>query len=50
MPGIPFGEVELREGIVNCASRGMRVVLTGKTAHASMPETGTSPMRGGRQR
>jgi amidohydrolase len=45
MPGIRLGEVELREGIVNCASRGMRVVLTGKTAHASMPETGTSPMQ-----
>lgn len=45
MPGIPFGEVELREGLVNCASHGMRVVLSGKTAHASMPETGRSPMQ-----
>jgi amidohydrolase len=44
LPGIPFGEVRLRPGVVNCASRGMRVVLEGKTAHSSMPETGVSPM------
>jgi amidohydrolase len=44
MPGIPFGKAALAEGVVNCASRGMRIVLTGKTAHASMPETGVSPM------
>ena len=44
LPGIPFGEVRLRTGVVNCASRGMRIVLEGKTAHSSMPETGVSPM------
>ena len=44
MPGIKLGHVALAEGPVNCASRGMRIVLKGKTAHASMPETGTSPM------
>jgi amidohydrolase len=44
LPGVPFGHVRLKDGVVNCASRGMRVVLTGKTAHSSMPETGTSPM------
>lgn len=44
LPGIPFGEVRLKPGVVNCASRGMRIVLEGKTAHSSMPETGTSPM------
>ncbi len=44
MPGIPFGRVALRPGPVNCASRGMRIVLEGRTAHASMPETGISPM------
>jgi amidohydrolase len=44
VPGVAFGEVELREGLANCASRGMRVVLTGKTAHAAAPETGISPM------
>ena len=44
LPGVPLGEVRLKEGVVNCASRGMRVVLEGKTAHSSMPETGLSPM------
>jgi amidohydrolase len=45
MPGLPFGHVALISGIVNCASRGMKIALTGKTAHASMPHQGTSPMR-----
>lgn len=44
LPGTPFGYVRLKAGVVNCASRGMRIVLDGKTAHSSMPETGTSPM------
>ncbi|MCQ8783825.1 amidohydrolase [Mangrovibrevibacter kandeliae] len=43
-PGSPLGAVELRTGPVNCASRGLRIVLEGKTAHASQPETGVSPM------
>ncbi|MFC3209293.1 amidohydrolase [Aquamicrobium soli] len=44
LPGVPFGEVRLRAGVVNCASRGIRIMLEGKTAHSSMPETGVSPM------
>jgi amidohydrolase len=44
LPGVPLGEVRLKTGVVNCASRGMRIVLDGKTAHSSMPETGVSPM------
>jgi metal-dependent amidase/aminoacylase/carboxypeptidase family protein len=44
LPGLPFGKVALADGPVNCASRGMRIVLSGKTAHASMPETGVSPV------
>jgi amidohydrolase len=44
LPGTPLGHVRLKQGVVNCASRGMRIVLNGKTAHSSMPETGTSPM------
>lgn len=44
LPGVPFGHARLKAGVVNCASRGMRIVLEGKTAHSSMPETGTSPM------
>jgi amidohydrolase len=43
MPGLPLGEVALRAGPVSCASRGMRIELTGSTAHASQPETGLSP-------
>jgi amidohydrolase len=45
LPGMPLGQVALVEGPVNCASRGMKIVLTGKTAHASSPEHGISPMR-----
>jgi amidohydrolase len=45
MPGIPFGHVWLGEGTVNCASRGMKISLTGKTAHAAQPENGVSPMQ-----
>jgi amidohydrolase len=44
MPGLPLGHVGLIPGPVNCASRGMAVTLTGKSAHASEPENRTSPM------
>lgn len=44
LPGLPLGHVALTDGPVNCASRGMKIRLSGKTAHASMPETGRSPM------
>jgi amidohydrolase len=44
MPGVALGRVELCKGAVNCASRGLRIVLTGKTAHASEPDKGLSPM------
>jgi amidohydrolase len=43
-PGLPLGLAALRSGPVNCASRGMRATLSGRTAHASQPETGVSPM------
>lgn len=43
MPGIPFGHAAIEVGPMACASRGMKVVLTGRTAHASQPETGVSP-------
>jgi amidohydrolase len=43
MPGIAFGRSWIKAGHANCASCGLKIVLTGKTAHASMPETGTSP-------
>ncbi|KRB61578.1 peptidase M20 [Rhizobium sp. Root708] len=42
-PGAALGHVLLREGPVNCASRGMKVILRGKTSHASYPEDGIAP-------
>ena len=44
MPGLPLGHVGLLPGPVNCASRGLRITLSGKSAHASEPENGISPM------
>jgi amidohydrolase len=44
LPGIPLGEAGLKTGVVNCASRGVLIRFEGRTAHASMPETGISPM------
>lgn len=44
-PGRPLGEVGIRAGLINCASQGLEIRLTGKTAHAANPETGTSPAR-----
>lgn len=43
MPGLPLGVSWIKDGPANCASCGLRITLTGKTAHASMPETGISP-------
>lgn len=44
-PGRAFGHVGVRAGLINCASQGMKIRLTGKTAHAANPEDGTSPAR-----
>ena len=44
LPGMPFGHVAVAPGPANCASRGMVVRFKGRTAHASMPKTGNSPM------
>lgn len=44
MPGLPLGGVRVWSGPANCASVGMRIVLSGRTAHASAPETGLSPV------
>ena len=43
-PGHPFGHVSTRAGLVNCASEGLKITLTGKTAHAADPEDGLSPV------
>jgi amidohydrolase len=45
LPGMAFGHVGLTKGSANCASRGLQINLHGVTAHASMPETGLSPMQ-----
>ena len=45
LPGLPIGRAALAEGPMGCASRGMRVRLTGREAHASSPEHGISPRR-----
>lgn len=44
MPGIPLGHAALDTGVANCASRGIRITLTGHTSHASSPEHGISPV------
>ncbi|WP_171121269.1 MULTISPECIES: amidohydrolase [unclassified Ruegeria] len=43
LPGLDLGSVELCEGPANCASRGMKVTLVGKTSHAAAPQDGVSP-------
>ncbi|MBE1282836.1 MAG: amidohydrolase [Rhodobacteraceae bacterium] len=43
VPGRPLGEVGLRQGPGNCASRGLQILLEGKSSHAAAPEDGVSP-------
>ena len=43
LPGYALGQVLVRPGTFNCASRGMTVKFSGATAHAAQPETGQSP-------
>ena len=43
-PGAPFGSLGIRDGVINCASKGMELHFTGKPAHASYPEAGISPV------
>ncbi|MDP2518753.1 amidohydrolase [Shimia thalassica] len=42
-PGRPFGYVSTCGGLINCASMGLAIKFTGKTAHAADPEDGVSP-------
>lgn len=44
-PSAPFGSIGLRNGTVNCASKGMEIILTGTSAHASEPEKGKNPAK-----
>ncbi len=43
VPGRPLGEIGLRSGPGNCASRGMQILFEGKSSHAAAPEDGLSP-------
>ena len=43
LPGYPLGQLVLREGSFCAASRGLKLVLKGKTSHAAEPERGHSP-------
>lgn len=43
LPGLALGRAWLAPGPANCASLGLVLTLHGRTAHASMPETGISP-------
>ena len=44
LPGLPLGVASLKDGAMCCASRGIRIRLSGKTSHASMPQDGLSPV------
>lgn len=44
-PGRPFGHVSTCPGLINCASLGLGMTFSGKTAHAADPEDGISPAR-----
>ncbi|WP_194093969.1 amidohydrolase [Marivivens aquimaris] len=43
VPARPLGEIGVRAGSGNCASRGMQILLEGKSSHAAAPEDGLSP-------
>ena len=43
-PGLPFGFVGTKTGLINCASRGLIIRLKGKTSHAAEPELALSPV------
>ena len=43
LPGVALGQAWLAPGPANCASLGLKITLSGGTAHASMPETGRAP-------
>lgn len=43
VPGRPLAEIGLRIGSACCASRGMKLLLHGKSSHAAAPQDGLSP-------
>ncbi len=42
-PGAPKNSLTLRDGLMNCASKGMTITMKGSPAHASEPENGKNP-------
>ncbi|MEO1049619.1 MAG: amidohydrolase [Bacteroidota bacterium] len=43
LPKYPKGKVLFRSGTFNAASKGMKVLIKGRTAHAAEPENGLNP-------
>lgn len=43
LPGLPLGAFALAPGPANCASVGLRLVLTGRTSHAAEPHKAITP-------
>lgn len=43
LPGVALGRAWLAQGPANCASLGLKITLSGETAHASQPEAGRAP-------
>ena len=43
MSGYPLGSVMVRDGVTQCASKGLTVRFLGTPAHASQPEDGRNP-------
>lgn len=44
LPGYPLGSVIIKEDVFAMASKGIHIILNGKSSHASEPEKGKSPM------
>lgn len=43
MSGIPYKSVAVKDGTIQCASKGMTVHMEGEPSHASEPEKGKNP-------
>lgn len=43
MSGYPEGSIIYRNGLTQCASKGLTIIFNGKPAHASQPEDGKNP-------
>lgn len=44
LPGFPSQQIVLKENCFAAASFGLKIIFEGRTAHASQPETGNSPV------